>query len=82
MEFKPNLFKDRGVVKMNIGDNQGALEDFTKAIELDHKDGYSYWGRGLVKQKIGNNEGACQDFKKAKELGLDNVAEAIDEFCK
>ncbi len=51
------------------GKYKEAVENFTKAIELDPSDKVVYNNRGLFYEKIGEYEKADEDFKIAKELG-------------
>jgi tetratricopeptide (TPR) repeat protein len=46
-----------------------AIEDLTKAIELNSADGVAYHTRGNYYYYIGNYEKACNDLKIAKETG-------------
>lgn len=61
-----------GFSKDSLGDFEGAIEDYTKAIELDYnvsKDvGVTYNNRGLSKFKIKDYIGAIADYTKAIEL--------------
>jgi tetratricopeptide (TPR) repeat protein len=60
----------RGILRIKIDDNEGALQDLTKAIEIDPEFARAYFGRGIVKQLTGNNQGAVDDFTQAIEKGL------------
>jgi tetratricopeptide (TPR) repeat protein len=59
---------NRGVVKYDLGDKQGALADFNKAIELDPNLTTAYNNRGNFKYESGDNQGALADCNKAIEL--------------
>lgn len=47
-----------------------AVNDFTKAIELDSTNASSYNSRGLARDKLGARQEALADFTTA--IGLDN----------
>ena len=45
----------RGHAKFDLKDYHGAIEDFTKALEINPKAGGSLWGRGLCKKELGDD---------------------------
>ena len=47
---------------------EDAIEDYTKAIEIDSNNVFAYRLRADSKRKLGDNEGADEDDKKAEEL--------------
>ena len=57
-----------GLEKMKNGDFSDAIEDYTKAIELDPNYADAYINRGIAKNKLENHSGAITDFTKAIEL--------------
>ena len=59
----------RGYIKINIEDYEGAIKDFSKAIELDPENPEHFKGRGNAKDLKDDIEGAKLDFDKAGELG-------------
>jgi protein O-mannosyl-transferase len=70
-----SLYNNRGNAKNNIKDFQGAIEDFTKAIELKPNYVFAYNNRGNAYKTIGDPDKAIKDFNKAIELSP-NTAEA------
>jgi clan AA aspartic protease (TIGR02281 family) len=58
----------RGLLKKQIGDHQGAINDFTKAINFNPKNIEYYKSRGYSKTCINDENGAIADFTKAIEL--------------
>ena len=46
-------------------DNQGAILDFNKAIELNPKYAEVYVKRGLSKILLKDKQSGCQDFKES-----------------
>ena len=56
---------ESGVRKVNGGDLEGAIADFTKAIELDPKNINGYNNRGHVRLLQGNLDAAIADYSQA-----------------
>ena len=50
--------------KANLEDYRGAIDDFSKAIELNPNDGGAYYNRGLAKEALEDYRGAIHDIKK------------------
>src|SRR5215470_4024011 len=59
---------NRGVVEKANGDFDGAIADYTRAIELDPKYAAAYSDRGNAKQAKGDLDGAIADCNRAIEL--------------
>ena len=55
---------NRGFDKSNLEDYRGAIDDFSKAIELNPNDGGAYYNRGLAKEALEDYRGAIHDIKK------------------
>jgi tetratricopeptide (TPR) repeat protein len=64
-------FFKRALEKRNKGDNQGAIADYTKAINLKPNSSVTYNNRGLARAALGDNQGAIADYTKAIELNHD-----------
>lgn len=67
-----DVYIDRAELKRDLGDYRGAIQDFSKAIELNPNDAYAYMLRGFTKIKLADQQGAIQDFNKAVELSPSN----------
>jgi tetratricopeptide (TPR) repeat protein len=63
-----NAYNERGIAKGVKGDIDGAIADFTRAIELYPKYGTAYNNRGLAKKNKGDLDGAIADCTRAIEL--------------
>jgi lipoprotein NlpI len=59
---------NRGIAKGKKRDFDGAIADFTKAIELNPQDAKAYRNRGFLKADRGDLDGAMMDYNKAIEL--------------
>ena len=62
-------------------DMKGAVEDCSRAIELDNKAKNAYFLRGLALYELGEKEKACEDFHRAIELGFTILKEAESARC-
>ncbi len=58
----------RGKHYFSIGDYDKAIEDFTRAIELEHNFVFAYTERGLAWEMKGFHEKALADYDKALEI--------------
>ena len=63
-----NFYFKRGIEKQNKGDNYGAISDFTKAIELDPKDGDSYHNRAVSWERLDECDRAISDYYRSIQI--------------
>ncbi|QNI77565.1 TPR repeat family protein [Synechococcus sp. MVIR-18-1] len=56
---------NQGVEKYEVGNYQGAIADWNKAIEINPQDALAYYNRGLAKYDSGDHQGAIVDYNKA-----------------
>ena len=63
----------QGIEYTRQGDNSSAIDEFTKAIEIDPTYHFAYYNRALAYYRIGNLESSLVDYNKAIELQPDNV---------
>ena len=61
-------FYNSGVEKYEKDDYQGAIADWSKAIEINPKYAYAYSNRGSAKDELGDYQGAIADYTKALEI--------------
>ncbi len=61
-------FIENGTARVGQGDAQGAIQAFTKAIEIDPKNPLAYAARGNARVSIGELDDAIADFSKAIEI--------------
>ena len=71
----------RGNAKLYLEDYQGAIVDYSKALEINHNDAFAYNNRGIAKFEIGQKESGCLDLSKAGELGFKDAYKVISEKC-
>jgi tetratricopeptide (TPR) repeat protein len=55
----------------NLNDYEGAIADYTKAIEFEPKNPLAFLHRGTAFMQLNKNNDACSDFNKYIELGGD-----------
>ena len=61
-------YNNRGWSKHNLKDDNGAIADYTKAIELNPDYALAYNNRGWSKHNLKDHDGAKSDYTKAIEL--------------
>ena len=57
-----------------MGDPDGAIADYSRAIELDSDDADAYYSRGNAKSELGDHYGAIADYSRTIELTPDFAA--------
>ena len=66
-----NLYYARSIIKMNLGNDTGALEDINKYIELNPEDADGFWFRAILKKGLNDSNGEHADRTKACAIGYD-----------
>lgn len=61
-------YKEKGKKKSANGDNAGAIQYYSKAIELRKDYDTAYYNRAIIKERIGDKKGALKDYNKAIEI--------------
>ncbi len=64
------LYFDRANMFADIKNNDRAIADYTRAIQLDGRLAEAYYNRGIVHYRAGKLKEALEDLSKAGELGL------------
>ena len=67
-----------GIEKSEKGQNEEAIEYFTRAIKLNPEDAISYFNRATLKICIGDIKGARSDFKKSENCYGENELTITD----
>ncbi len=65
-----------------MGNYQGAISDYNKAIEIDPQYALAYNIRGLLKGMLGDFKGGCLDLRKASSLGSEDATKLLNQFCQ
>ncbi len=80
-------YYNRGIVHLNLGNEQAAIEDYTQAIRLDPNHADAYNSRANIYRQLGNKEEAIADFHQAADLYLgkgdmENYYYALEQLQK
>jgi tetratricopeptide (TPR) repeat protein/S1-C subfamily serine protease len=67
IELSPRavFYINRGNVRNELGDKQGAIDDYTQAIKINPNDALAYYNRGIVRNELGDKQGAIDDYTLA-----------------
>jgi tetratricopeptide (TPR) repeat protein len=63
-------FVKRGLNRQSKSDHDGAIEDFSKAIELDPNLAQAYASRGVSREAKGDGAGAKSDYSKSIQIEI------------
>jgi len=55
----------RAYAKLNLGDKQAAIADYSQAIAINPKDATAYYNRGVAKSALGDMQSAIADYTQA-----------------
>ena len=70
----PLLYLQRGHFRVGLGNFDGAVKDFDRAIELDPQSARAYSARGMIKADFGRDlRGGLEDCDHAIEIEPDNA---------
>ncbi|MBD2142794.1 tetratricopeptide repeat protein [Anabaena sp. FACHB-1250] len=67
IELSPRaaFYINRGLVRSELGDKPGAIEDYNQAIKINPNIAQAYYNRGLVRSELGDKPGAIEDYNQA-----------------
>jgi len=71
---KGNVFADQGAFLL-------AIEEYTRAIDINPNYASGYFNRAISKKIMYDRTGACEDWKKAAELGMPQAKKAYEMEC-
>ncbi|MEH2128784.1 tetratricopeptide repeat protein [Nostoc sp.] len=63
-------YKKRGNARSDLGDFEGAIEDYTQAIQINPSYADAYYNRGNARSDLGDFEGAIEDYTQAIEINF------------
>jgi len=67
-KYSPSTILNRGHAKELLGDPDGAMKDYDKAIRLNSKYAGAFQKRGALKKKQGDKQGGKADLDRAKKI--------------
>ncbi len=70
----------RGNTRLDLGDKQGAIEDYTQAIRLNPKYADAFYRRGKTRVALGDKQGAIEDYQQAASLSLEQNNTGAHKF--
>jgi tetratricopeptide (TPR) repeat protein len=73
-------YYNRGNSKIKIKDYLGAIEDFSKTVEINSSHTNAFYNRGVIKIIIGQKESALSDLRCAEAHGLVKASETIKNY--
>lgn len=77
------IYGVNAMVRKNMGDYQGALEDYNFALEMDNFNAEIYRKRGELKYfDLNNRTSGCEDWEIANNLGEEYAPKLIEEYCQ
>ena len=74
------LYYNRGTLNALRNDNMRAIDDYTKAIQLEKNLAEAYYNRGLVLIRLKKMDEAISDLSKAGELGIYQAYSVIKKY--
>ncbi|MBD2279605.1 serine protease [Aphanizomenon flos-aquae] len=75
IELSPRaaFYNNRGIVRDDLGDKQGAIDDYNLAIKINPNDADAYYNRGNVRDDLGDKQGAIDDYNQAIKINPNNA---------
>ena len=68
-ERASGAYRNIGNLYLKAKNYNRAIEQYTKAVQINYNDAEAYYNRGKCYKKIGNKQRAKSDFNKANKLG-------------
>lgn len=75
-------YGNRGLLKLQTGEIDGAMEDFERCLHIDRQNPVVWLNRGLVRFNRGDKAGACEDWRNAANLGDQQALNLIAVNCR
>jgi tetratricopeptide (TPR) repeat protein len=74
-------YYNRALAREALEDFEGAIEDYTAALDIDPDLLRAYFFRGGLKHLTGDLYGACSDWRQAGELGVVEALDLLMDHC-
>lgn len=72
---------NRGILNGKNANINGAISDFSKAIELKHDYAEAWYNRGVALYQLQKSDEACSDWQQASRLGFEQANAVISQYC-
>lgn len=76
-----DIYVKLGFLKQQDNELKAAIQDYSKAIELNPKFATPYYYRGLIYLQVLMPENACEDLQKAMQLGHPTAYRQYEKYC-
>jgi tetratricopeptide (TPR) repeat protein/S1-C subfamily serine protease len=67
------IYRNRGLMKAALKDNQGAINDYNQAIQINPNYANAYNSRGAIKATLKDRKGAIDDYSQAIQINPNYV---------
>jgi len=74
------IYSNRGLVKINLGDSHGGIQDCTESISINPRYSNPYFIRGIEYYKMGQMDLAKNDMIVADRLGYPMARQVLDQY--
>ena len=64
-----------------LEDLQGAISDYTKAVEIDPQSAIALVNRGISRELVNDHEVACREWRKAADLSDEDAFVYVKFKC-
>ena len=76
------IYFEQGLEKFDSGNYQGAIDDWTKTIEIYPQNAAAYYNRGNAKKELNDYQGAIADYTKTIEIDPQYAAAYMNRGIK
>jgi tetratricopeptide (TPR) repeat protein len=52
-------------VRSDLGDKQGAIDDYNRAIEINPKNASAFYNRGAIESELGDRQASASDYDRS-----------------
>ena len=74
----PDVYFDRGMLLVALGQHEKGIADFNRAIELNPKNSKYYAARGVAYEELGDEEKAYADMAMVEKINLERYESGRD----
>ena len=70
-------YVNRGIAKLKLKDNNGAINDFNQALKINKKDSFAYYNRGKAYSEKGKFKNAISDFLTVLDINQNRIPKSV-----